>query len=84
MEAALGVGHHVSESWFDAQSPNVFWPEDRQWCVATEIDVDSTLVAGSDALVEELMHNPLLETVRIGPDDSLRSNADRINGGRLG
>ncbi|MGH8301512.1 MAG: hypothetical protein ACRET5_08615, partial [Steroidobacteraceae bacterium] len=28
------------------QSPNLFWPDDRAWCVATEIDFDSTLVGG--------------------------------------
>jgi hypothetical protein len=79
LEAALGVGQHVTESWFSAQSPNLFWPDDRRWCVATEIDFDSTLVAGSDALVDDLIRTPLLEAFRVGPGDSLRSNADRIN-----
>ena len=74
-----GIGYRITDSWFDAQSPNLFWPDDRQWCVATEIDFDSTLVAGSDALIDELMHTPLLETLPIQPGDSLQITADRIN-----
>jgi hypothetical protein len=46
-----------------------------------EIDFDSTLVAGSDALIDDLLHTSLLETFRLGPGDSLMSNADRINAG---
>lgn len=79
LDAALGIGCQISATWFDAQSPNVFWPDDHQWCVATEIDFDSTLVAGSDALIEELVRTPLLETFRIRPEDSLQHSADRIN-----
>jgi len=30
--------------WLD--SPNLWWPEDRQWFVATDIDLDSTYVGG--------------------------------------
>ena len=38
--------------WEDG--PNLWWPDDRAWCVASEIDLDYTLVGGSVALCDEL------------------------------
>ena len=37
------------------QGPNLWWPDDRAWCVASEIDLDYTLVGGSDGLCDELI-----------------------------
>jgi len=61
------------------QSPHLFWLADRAWCVATEIDFDSTLVGGSTELIAELLRTPDLEAWLIGPDDSVASDADRVN-----
>jgi hypothetical protein len=36
------------------RGPNLLWPSDRAWCVATDIDMDSTLVGGSAELVAQL------------------------------
>ena len=77
--AASGIGHQVSDDWFIPQSPNLFWPADRSWCVATEIDFDSTLVGGSGRLINDLLETSDLETWPIAPDDSLQFGADRIN-----
>jgi hypothetical protein len=79
LAAALGIGHQVTEDWFDAQSPNLFWPDDRAWCVATEIDLDSTLVGGPDQLIKDLLAATALEAWPINPDDSLQDNADHVN-----
>lgn len=38
--------------WQDG--PNLWWPDDRAWCVASEIDLDYTLVGGSQGLGDEL------------------------------
>ncbi|WP_407342012.1 hypothetical protein [Pengzhenrongella phosphoraccumulans] len=61
------------------QSPQLFWPADRAWCVATEIDFDSTLVGGSAELIADLLRTPSLEAWPIGPEDSVASDADRVN-----
>jgi hypothetical protein len=58
------------------QSPNQWWPEDRAWCVATEIDFDSTLVGGCEALVRQIVEHPGLEAFRVESSDDLR---DLIN-----
>jgi hypothetical protein len=61
------------------QSPNLFWPEDRAWCVATEIDFDSTLVGGDTQLIADILKDPKLESWSLDPDASLAADADMIN-----
>ena len=74
----------TSSCWYTAhrQSPNLFWSADWLWCVASEIDFDSTLVAGSASLIEAIVESRLFEAWRVGPDDSLAADADRVNGRR--
>jgi hypothetical protein len=79
LAAALQIGCWVSADWFDPQSPNLFWPADRAWCVATEIDFDSTLIGGTTALIEAVLEAPTLDSWRVGPVDSLAFDADQIN-----
>jgi hypothetical protein len=62
-----------------SQSPNLFWPADRGWFVASEIDFDSTLVGGSADLVRSILSASGLDAWQVGPDDSLAANADIIN-----
>jgi hypothetical protein len=56
----------------DNHSPNLWWPDDRAWCVATEIDLAWTYVGGPGALVTDVLANPRLEAQPASPDDSYR------------
>ncbi len=78
LRAASEMGWRRDE-WFDPQSPNLFWPADRSWCVATEIDFDSTLVAGSAELVDDVLAHPELEAWPVGPEDPLTVDGDHLN-----
>jgi hypothetical protein len=60
-------------------SPNLIWPPDRSWLVASEVDFDSTLVGGSAELIEAIVDSPALEAWHVEPDDSLTCDADEIN-----
>lgn len=64
---------------FLAQPPNIFWPADHSWCVASEIDFDSTLVGGAPALVDAIVNHPDLEAWSVNPADSLAIDGDPIN-----
>jgi hypothetical protein len=79
LRAALSIGHQVTADWLLPQSPNLLWPADRSWLLATEIDFDSTLVGGSAELVEELLQATRLEAWQVGIDDDLTIDGDRIN-----
>ncbi len=61
------------------QAPNLIWPFDRSWFVVSEVDFDSTLVGGSEALVQALASDERLETQFIDLDSSLAADADPIN-----
>ena len=75
---ALLIGSFAVESFWP-QSPNLFWPADRTWCVASEIDFDSTLVGGPVRLVDAILHTPELDAWPVTADDSLAYDADEIN-----
>lgn len=60
-------------------SANLVWPQDRSWCVATEVDFDSTLVGCSREAAKEILVCGDLEAFPINPDDSLQYDADLLN-----
>ncbi|MGE5603367.1 MAG: hypothetical protein ACM30E_09965 [Nitrososphaerales archaeon] len=64
------------------EAPNLIWPEDRSWFVASEVDFDSTLVGGSAELIKAIVESPALEAWQVEPTDSLAFDADKINGAR--
>ena len=74
LRAGAGLG---DPRW--RQSPNLCWPADRSWCVATEIDFDSTLVGGPVELVHDVLAHPELEAWPVDPGDSLAWDADLVN-----
>ena len=62
-----------------AESPSLIWPADRAWIVVSEIDWDSTIVAGSSELQHALCTDPRIEALGIRERDSLQWDGDRIN-----
>lgn len=53
----------LPEVFWEDQSPNLWWPEDRAWFVATEIDYAWTYVGGSSQLIEGLLADDRLEVL---------------------
>lgn len=49
------------------RSANLWWPDDKTWCVATEIDFKWSYVAGSSACIEDVLHDPRIEAVPVTP-----------------
>jgi hypothetical protein len=68
--------------WWFRQLPNLIWPLDHSWLVASEVDFDSTLVGGSTELIEAVVESPKLEALAVDPTTSLVCDADKINGAR--
>jgi len=61
------------------QSASLVWPLDRAWCLATDIDWDSTLVAAGDAVAEGLLADDRLETFEVAYFDDLSWPGDGVN-----
>lgn len=62
-----------------AHHPSLIWPEDRAWVLVSEIDFDSTIVAGSTELVEAICADPAIEAMPVPENADLSSEADQVN-----
>lgn len=62
-----------------AQSPNLWWPADRAWVVATEIDFGYTYVAGSAAAIADVLAASGLEARPARVDDGVDATSDGLN-----
>lgn len=73
----INAALEMSSRW--DQSPNLFWPDDRAWFMATEIDFDSTIIGGSSELAQALLAEPEVDAWPVEAGDLLTANADEIN-----
>ena len=64
---------------FWGYSPNIWWPEDRAWCVATDIDLFDTYVGGSKECIKSILSNPELEALPTTLDARVDLGGDTIN-----
>jgi hypothetical protein len=58
--------------------PNLWWPEDRAWFCATDIDDVCTYVGGSGACIAAILDSGL-ETFEVPPDFRIDPGADTVN-----
>ncbi len=72
--AATSVGEDPIE-----QRASLWWPQDRSWCVATDVDMNTTYVGGSRACVDALVGDERLEVMEIGAEQSLLWSSDLLN-----
>ena len=59
-------------------TPNLWWPADRSWCVATEIDLAWTYVGGPAGLIEAVLGDERIEAVPAEPGDPLTCTEARV------
>jgi hypothetical protein len=51
------------------QTPTLWWPDDRAWCVASEVDFHSTYVGGPRSLIDRLLRDDRIEAVEVAVTD---------------
>ena len=61
------------------ESANLWWPEDQAWCVATEIDLNTTYVGCDEACRDEILALPGLETAAIDSTSGISRASDFVN-----
>lgn len=64
---------------FWGRSPSIWWPEDRAWCVTTDVDLFDTFVGGSDGCIEAVLSDPGLEALATTLDAGTSLHADTLN-----
>jgi hypothetical protein len=62
-----------------SQSANAWWPADRAWFVATDIDLVTTYVGGSARVVADLLAAPGIEAAPAAPAQRTDPDADTVN-----
>jgi hypothetical protein len=78
LEGPLDAAGELAMTAYD-QSPSLLWPDDRTWLVATDVDLDSTYLGGSAALVRELLGAGHLEAVPASVADPVLAGSDDVN-----
>lgn len=61
------------------QAPNIWWPEDRAWCIVTDIDSFDSFVGGSKSCIEQVLAHPDLEAFPIAVNARIDYLGDTIN-----
>lgn len=54
-----------------AELPDLWWPQDRAWCLGGDVDLVSTYVGGSEELIADLLAAPGLEAHRVASGDGV-------------
>ncbi len=70
-EGSMQDATHSFSEWPGSQLANLWWPADRAWFIVSEIDYDSTIVAGSRECIDALLQSPGLEVFEVSPGDTL-------------
>jgi hypothetical protein len=61
------------------ESASLWWPDDRSWCVATDIDLMSTYIGARTQCVEALLGDETLEAYLVTVDQTVHWQSDTIN-----
>jgi len=61
------VLHTLSSVDWIYLAPSLWWPEDRAWCVATDIDFTWTYIGGTRECIREVLVDPELEALPTNP-----------------
>ena len=61
------------------RSASIWWPDDRAWCVATEVDLESTYIGGAAGCVEAVVTHPALEALKVEATHGITWAADAVN-----
>ncbi|MCV6975060.1 hypothetical protein H7J11_11260 [Mycobacterium bourgelatii] len=61
------------------RTANLWWASDRQWCVATDIDLMSTYVGASRHCIQAILADDALEALPVTPDQRITWDADTLN-----
>jgi hypothetical protein len=60
------------------QCPNIWWPADHAWCVASEIDLQWTYVGGPRGLIDAILADDRIEALPASADDPVSRVEDWV------
>jgi len=84
LELPLGRSYYLLRGPLGAYAdfpddPAYWWPEDRAWCVSTDIDFEWSYLAGSADCVAKVLATPAIDAFATQPGNPARASMDVIN-----
>jgi hypothetical protein len=82
MHLFRGTPDDVGESFetgAHGRGASLWWPDDRAWCVASDVDLMSSYVGGSADCIAAVLAEPALESGPVAADQSVRWDGDLVN-----
>jgi hypothetical protein len=67
LAGSINAATETVESEAFEQSASLWWPDDHAWCVATEIDFNTTYIGCDEACCDEICRLPDLEVFVVDP-----------------
>jgi hypothetical protein len=64
---------------FHHRPPSLWWPEDRAWCVGTDVDLMTSYLGASDACINAVLADEKIEALPVSPDQRVTWDSDRVN-----
>jgi hypothetical protein len=61
------------------QRASLWWPEDRAWCVATDVDLMTTYVGGTQECINALVNGDDVEAMPVSVGQKVTWDSDRVN-----
>jgi hypothetical protein len=61
------------------RSPNLWWPQDHAWCVATDVDLKTTCIGADRSCAQELISLPGVEAALVSPTLGIDWLSDALN-----
>src|SRR4051794_22407843 len=71
----------LADAWrpMEPRSPNLWWPQDHAWCVATEVDLKTTYIGADHACAQEVISLDGIEAARVSPELGVDWLSDTLN-----
>jgi hypothetical protein len=79
LSAYHDIGYLLPSGQFKPSPPSLIWPEDHEWLVAADADLDSTYVGGSKELVAALEATETIEAWTVRASDLVTATSDQVN-----
>jgi hypothetical protein len=79
LSGPLSAADESAVGWPARQSASLWWPDDRSWLVATEIDLDSTYIGCRGACRDGMVSSSDLEALEIDPATGIDWSSDPVN-----
>jgi hypothetical protein len=60
-------------------SAHLWWPDDKAWCTATDIDLMTTYIGASTSCIDAILTNVELEALAVAVTHKLACDTDTVN-----